>query len=73
MPPPRVMVTTAPDGKRQHTPACVRYARHHIGDVGALYDRERSSIHCAVVDGSRGVILRISRGDDRASDSGKII
>ena len=67
------MVTTAPDGERQHVVAGVRHAGNHVGYVGAPYDREWVTIHCAVVDGSRRVVLRIGSGDDLASYSGKII
>jgi orotidine-5'-phosphate decarboxylase len=67
------MVTTATDGERQYVVPCVRHAGDHVGHVGTPHDRERTSIYCAVVDGSRGVILRIRGGDDHASDSGKII
>jgi hypothetical protein len=67
------VVTTAADGERQHILARVGNAGQHVGDIGAMHDCERVPIHCAVVNGSRRVILRIRRGDDRASDSGKII
>jgi hypothetical protein len=67
------MVTTAADGQRQDLIAGVRHTGHDVGDVGAPHNREWVAIHCAVVDGSRRVVLRIGSGDDLASDSGKII
>jgi hypothetical protein len=67
------VVTAAADRERQHVLTRVRDAGHDIGDIGALHDSERVSIHCAVVDGSSRVIPRIVWGDDRAADSGKII
>ena len=67
------VMTTAADGQRQHAGACVGHAGDHVGHVGAPHDRERVSIHCAVVDGSRRAVLRIGSGDDLASNSSKII
>jgi len=67
------VMTAAADGNRQHVLAGVRHTGDHIGYIGAPYDRQRVSIHCAVVDSSRRVIPRIIWGDDRAADSGKII
>jgi hypothetical protein len=67
------VVTAAADGERQHVVARVRHAGHDVGDIGALHDRERVSIHCAVVDGSGLVVLRIRSGDDLASNPSKII
>jgi hypothetical protein len=67
------MVTTATDGERQDVVAGVRHADHHVGHVGAPYDRERASIYCAVVDGSCRFILRIRRSNDCATKSLKII
>jgi hypothetical protein len=67
------MVPTATDGERQHIVAGIRHASDHIGYVGAPHNREWVTIHCAVVDGSRRVVLRIGSGDDLASNSGKII
>ena len=67
------MVATATDGERQHIVAGVRNASNHVGYVGAPHNREWVTIHCAVMDGTRRVVLRIRSGDDLASDSGKII
>jgi hypothetical protein len=67
------VVTAAADRERQHVLTRVRDAGHDIGDIGALHDGERVSIHCAVVNRTRRVIARIRRGDDRTSNSGKVV
>jgi hypothetical protein len=67
------MVTTAPNGQRQHVVVGVRHTCQHVGHVGAPHNPERVTIHRAVVNGPRGIVFRIGSGDDLASDSCKII